>query len=35
MAGISRSAAIVISYLIEKKKMNFNQALSFVKSKRP
>ncbi|CAK80752.1 unnamed protein product (macronuclear) [Paramecium tetraurelia] len=35
MAGISRSAAIVISYLIEKKKMNYNQALSFVKSKRP
>ncbi|CAD8154271.1 unnamed protein product [Paramecium octaurelia] len=35
MAGISRSAAIVISYLIEKKKMSYNQALSFVKSKRP
>ncbi|CAD8064039.1 unnamed protein product [Paramecium primaurelia] len=35
MAGISRSATIVISYLIEKKMMNFNQALSFVKSKRP
>ncbi|CAD8091087.1 unnamed protein product [Paramecium sonneborni] len=35
MAGISRSAAIVISYVMEKRKMNYYQALSFVKSKRP
>ncbi|CAD8077261.1 unnamed protein product [Paramecium sonneborni] len=35
MAGISRSAAIVIAYLIEKKKMTYYQAFTFVKSKRP
>ncbi|CAD8164279.1 unnamed protein product [Paramecium octaurelia] len=35
MAGVSRSAAIVIAYLIEKKKMTYYQALNFVKSKRP
>ncbi|CAD8163175.1 unnamed protein product [Paramecium octaurelia] len=35
MAGVSRSAAIVIAYLIEKKKMTYYQAFTFVKSKRP
>ncbi|CAD8077984.1 unnamed protein product [Paramecium sonneborni] len=35
MAGVSRSAAIIIAYLIERKKMNYYQAFTFVKSKRP
>jgi protein tyrosine phosphatase len=34
-AGISRSASIVIAYLIIKKKMTYTQAYIFVKQKRP
>ena len=34
-AGASRSATIVIAYLMWKNKMNFNDALQFVKNKRP
>jgi protein-tyrosine phosphatase len=33
--GKSRSATIVISYLIKKNKMDFQEAYDFVKSKRP
>ena len=35
MAGASRSATIVIAYLMWIQKMKFNDALYFVKSKRP
>ena len=34
MMGISRSATVVIAYLIAKKGMKFNEALEFVQSKR-
>ena len=33
-AGISRSASIVISYVMKLKKMEFQDALKFVRSKR-
>ena len=35
MAGVSRSATIVIVYIMWKKKMKFDDALNFVKNKRP
>ena len=34
MAGVSRSATIVIAYLMWKKKMKFDEAFSFVQKKR-
>lgn len=34
-AGVSRSATIVIGYLMYKNKMNVQEALSFVRQKRP
>lgn len=34
-AGMSRSATIVIAYLMWKKKMSLNDAIDFVKKKRP
>lgn len=34
-AGISRSAAIVMAYLIKKEGMSVNEAFSFLRSKRP
>lgn len=34
-AGISRSATIIISYIMKTKKMNLDEAYKFVKSKRP
>ncbi len=33
-AGVSRSASIVIAYYIKEKKMTFQEAYDFVKSKR-
>jgi dual specificity phosphatase 12 len=35
MAGVSRSATIVIAYLMTKQKMTFQEAFEFVRSKRP
>jgi protein-tyrosine phosphatase len=34
-AGVSRSASIVIAYLIKYHKMEFNSAFNYVKNKRP
>jgi hypothetical protein len=34
VSGISRSASIVIAYLMDKHKMNYDQAFSYVKTKR-
>ena len=34
-AGVSRSASFVIAYLIREHKMSFDEAISFVKQKRP
>ena len=34
-AGMSRSATVVIAYLMWKKKMSLNDAINFVKKKRP
>lgn len=34
-AGVSRSASVVIAYLIKKLKINYLKALSFVRDKRP
>lgn len=34
-AGVSRSATIVVAYLIKKYKWSYNKALDFVKAKRP
>ena len=34
MAGQSRSASMVIAYLIQKKKISFSDTISFVKGKR-
>jgi protein-tyrosine phosphatase len=34
-AGISRSATIVLAYLMKKKGMTLNQAFTFLRSKRP
>lgn len=34
-AGISRSASFVIAYLMKKKKLGMQEALEFVKSRRP
>ena len=35
MAGASRSATIVIAYLMQIKRWKFNEALAFAKKKRP
>ena len=34
-AGVSRSASVVIAYLMKYHKMEYNSALNYVKSKRP
>jgi dual specificity MAP kinase phosphatase len=34
VSGISRSASIVIAYIMDKHKMNYDQAFSYVKTKR-
>ncbi len=34
VSGISRSASIVIAYIMDKYKMNYDQAFSYVKTKR-
>jgi protein-tyrosine phosphatase len=34
-AGVSRSATIVIAYLMKEHGLSFNSAIKFVKSKRP
>lgn len=35
MAGISRSATVVIAYIMKKEKMNYDQAYDWVKRRRP
>ena len=35
MAGVSRSATIIIAYIMWKKKMKYDDVLNFVKQKRP
>ena len=35
MAGQSRSASMVLAYLMKKREMSFSDALDFVKVKRP
>ena len=35
MQGVSRSATICLCYLIYKKKLTFNEALSLIKDRRP
>jgi protein-tyrosine phosphatase len=35
VSGISRSASIVIAYMMDKYKMNYDEAFTYVKTKRP
>ncbi|CAF2713148.1 unnamed protein product [Rotaria sp. Silwood2] len=35
VSGISRSASLVIAYIMDKHKINYDQALSYVKTQRP
>ena len=35
MAGVSRSAAIVIAYLMSRENMTYNEAVDLVEEKRP